>query len=49
MIPWNGTYTMLLYNILSPPTTSVQGIPKLDVISVYRREKQACIYEALIP
>lgn len=49
MLPWNGTYTVLLYNILSPPAVSVQGISKLGVISVYRGEKQACIYEALIP
>lgn len=49
MLPWNGTHTVLLYNILSPPTISVQGIPKLGVISVYRGEKQARIYEALIP
>lgn len=43
-LPWNGAYTVLLYNILSPPTISVQGFPKLDAISVYRGEKQAYFY-----
>lgn len=43
-LPSNGTYTVLLYNILSPPTISVQGLPELDVISVYRGEKQAYFY-----
>jgi len=35
MLLWNGTHTVRLHNILSPPTISVHAISELDTISVY--------------
>lgn len=39
-MPWNGTYTVLLYNNLSPPTISDHGLTELNAIFVYLAQRK---------